>query len=133
MSGFINQDKIPLKAILIGVIGAIIVMLILLCVISALFTYSFAMPEKTLSYIVLIADAAGAFCGAYLCAAVSKSRGLLLGLICGFILFVILFLAGLCSGGSISTLTLIRFVVLMLCGAAGGVTGVNKKERLHIK
>ena len=133
MSGLMNEDKVPVKAILIGVAVSVAVMLILLCAICGLLVVMGAVPYRLLPYIALIADAGGAFCGTYIAAALHKGRGLILGLICGFILFVIHFFAGLCSGGSVGIATLLRFIVLIVFGILGGIAGVNKKEKLRIK
>ncbi len=133
MSGFINSRGIPIKQILIGIATALAVTLLLLCVICAVINFASAIPYSLLPYIMLIADAVGGFFGAYVCAAMSKSRGLILGLICGFAVFVIMFIASLSTGETIGLITLLRFIVLIVFGALGGIKGVNKKERLHIK
>lgn len=133
MSGFMSGERFPLKAILIGTAAALAVTLALLCVICGVMTISSGVPYDILPYILLIADAGGAFCGAYCSAVINKSRGLILGLICGFILFVILFIAGSATGESIGLMTLLRFIVLVVFGILGGIKGVNKKEKLHIK
>ncbi len=133
MSGMIKDDRFPLKAILIGTGVSLAVMPALICVICGVMSFSSGVPYSLIPYILLIADAGGAFCGAYCCAAVNKSRGLILGLVCGFILFVIHFIAGLTTGDTVGMMTLLRFAVLMIFGMLGGIKGVNKKERVRIK
>lgn len=133
MSGFIDSGRIPVKPVMIGVAVSIAVTLLLMCLICLIMTFSSVIPYQLLPYVLLIADAGGVFCGAYVCAALNKSKGLILGLVCGFILFIILFIAGLSTGGTISLVTLLRFIVLMVFGTLGGIKGVNKKERIHIK
>lgn len=133
MSGFIDSGRIPIKLILLGIIVSIAVTLLLMCCICLIMTFSSVIPYQLLPYVLLIADAGGAFCGAYLCASLNKSKGLILGLVCGFIMFIIFFIAGLSTGGSVSLVTLLRFIVLLVFGALGGIRGVNKKERIRIK
>lgn len=133
MSGMFREGKLPVKAILIGVGSAAVVILLLLCVICGIMTATSAVESAALPYILLIADAAGAFIGAYLGAVINKSSGLIIGLVCGFLLFIILLVIGLGTGETIGILTPLRLIVLLLFGALGGIKGVNKKEKLHIK
>ena len=133
MSGFINTQKLPFKPLLIGIAAAIAVILLLMCAVCGIMTFASGVPYHLLPYILLITDAGGAFVGAYIAAALNKSRGLILGAIVGFVLFILLFCAGLSTGQTIGLATLLRFVVLMLFGILGGIKGVNKKEKIHIK
>lgn len=133
MSGFFQEQKAPIRIILIGIGIAVAVMLLLMCVICAVISLTSIFPYSVLPYILLIADAVGAFCGTYFSAAVIRNRGLIIGAIGGFVLFIIHFIAGLSTGETITLLTLLRFIVLMVFGAAGGIAGVNKKEKIRIK
>lgn len=133
MSGFIKDENFPVKAVLIGTAAGAVIILVILSAICGVLTATSSIPYRLLPYLVLIADAGGALCGAYTAAAIHKSRGLILGLSCGFILFVILFSVGMCSGGTIGLPTLLKAIVLIVFGVLGGILGVNKKERLHIR
>ncbi len=133
MSGFINEEKLPVKAILIGTAVSLAVTLLVMCVICGVISFASSVPYQILPYLMLAADAIGVFCGAYCCAAIQKSKGLILGLVCGFLVFIILFIAGLSTGETIGILTLLRFIVLAVFGILGGIKGVNKKEKLHIQ
>jgi len=133
MSGFINERRFPVTAILIGTGIAAAVTLILLFVICGILTFMSSVPYSLLPYLTLIALAGGVFCGGYICAAIAKSRGLIVGLICGSILFVILLFAGLSTGETVGIMTLLRFIVSAVFGILGGIKGVNKKEKLRIK
>lgn len=133
MSGFINEDGFPVKPILIGTAAAVAVAVVILCAICGILTVIQTVSPSLLPYLALIADAGGIFCGGYIAAALNKSRGLILGLVCGFLMFVILFFAGLCAGGTVGVLTVLRLVILLVFGIGGGILGVNKKERLRIK
>ena len=133
MSGFFNGQKLPIKIILIGAGIAVAVMLLLTCAVSAVISFISAVPYSAMPYIILIADAGGAFCGAYFIASVVRSRGLILGLICGLILFIVVLIAGLSTGETITVLTVLKLIVFLIFGMLGGIAGVNKKERIHIK
>ena len=133
MSGFINEPKFPIKAILIGTAVGAAVMLLLLCAVTGILNMTSGVPYDFLPFILLVADAGAAFVGGYLSAAINKKNGLILGLIVGGILFVVLFVLGLSTGESIGLTTLLKAIVLTVCGMLGGIKGVNKKEKIRIK
>lgn len=133
MSGFINTENMPIKTIVIGVLTSIAIMLAMMCAICGVMLFVSSIPYRLLPYILLIADAVGVFCGGYLAAAMNKCRGLILGLIIGFLVFIIMFAAGLSSGESVGLITFLRLAAVLVFGMFGGVKGVNKKEKIHIK
>lgn len=133
MSGFIEAGKLPFKTIIIGLGVTLVVILLLSLILCAILTFGISIPYPIMPYVLLIADAIGVFTGAYIAAAINKSQGFLLGIIIGFLSFVIVFVVGLSSGETISILTGLRLFVLLLFGFFGGIKGVNKKERIHIK
>lgn len=133
MSGFINEPRFPVRALMIGTAIAVAVMALLLCAVSGLLTMTSGVPYSVLPYILLAVPGCGALVGGYIAAAINKSRGLILGLICGGILFIILFAVGLGTGENIGLMTLLRLLVLTVCGILGGIKGVNKKEKIRIK
>lgn len=129
----INKGRIA-KALSIGAAGAVAVILLTTCIISAVFLMLSSIPKDALPYIMLAADAAGAFVGGCIAAAVNGSKGLAVGLSCGSIVFLIFLVIGLLSGAAdIGAVTFIKLGVLLLFGALGGIKGVNRKEKLHIK
>lgn len=133
MSGFINTENMPIRTIVIGVLTSLAVMLAVMCAICGVMLFVSSIPYHLLPYILLIADAVGVFCGGYIAAALNKSRGLILGLIIGFLVFIIVFAAGLSTGEAIGLITFLRLAVLAIFGMLGGIKGVNKKEKIHIK
>ena len=133
MSGFVDSRKPPIKLILIGTAIAIAVTLVLMCIICIVMQFTSALPYPLLPYILLIADAGGVFCGAYFIGAINKSSGLMLGVLCAIIMFVLLLIAGLSTGETVSILTLIKPIVMIVSGMIGGILGVNKKEKIRIK
>ena len=128
----VNRIKTA-KAVGIGTAVSLAVILLTLCVIGGVLMMT-SIPTDSLSYIVLTAIAVGTFLGGYVAAAVTRSKGLIVGLLCSAAVFVILSLIGLCSGRSpVGVMALIRLTVSALFGALGGIKGVNRKEKLHIK
>ena len=133
MSGMIHPQKLSVKLIMIGSAISIAVVLLLTCLICGVLLLTTGVQSELLPYIMLIADAVGSFIGAYCCAALNKSYGLVSGFLCGFIVFVLFFAVGVSTGDSISLLTLYRLLALTVFGMLGGIKGVNKKERVRIK
>lgn len=129
----VNNLK-PVKAVSIGTAASLAVIVIVLCVITGVMMMLPSIPTAALPYIVLVADAVGVLIGGYITAAIAGSKGLILGLICGICVFLILLIIGQLSGNTaIGTVTFIRLGVLALFGILGGIKGVNRKEKLHIK
>lgn len=134
MNNFGSDRKHFLRSLLIGVIISLAVIIALMCLGGLIFTFGSSLPYEILAYLMLAVEAVGVFAGGYVAAILLKSRGLLIGLACGASVFLILLAAGLCADtGSISIMTLIRFLILPLIGMLSGVIGVNKKERIRIK
>ena len=134
MSRFFSEKNQMLKATVIGVVSAVVITAILMCILSLFFLLSFSMPADYLEYILLIPQAAGVLTGAYIAARILKRQGLIIGLIVSGIMFAAICIAGFAGGTeSISVLTPIRAAVLLLCGALAGIKGVNRKEKLRIK
>lgn len=122
------------KAIGIGTAAALIAILLMLCLICGVLMMMPTIPKDSLPYIVLIADAVGAFVGGCIAAALTGSGGLIVGLYCGISIFVSLLIFGLLGGSAdVGAVTFIRLGVLILFGMIGGIKGVNRKEKLHIK
>lgn len=128
------NKKALLKAVGIGTAVSLGVILLLLCVVCGILMLTHSIPIGSLSYIVLIPVAIGVFLGGYIAAMIAGSKGLITGLCCAGAVFLCLFLIGLCSGsGEIGVMTAARLLTAAVFGALGGIKGVNRKEKLHIK
>jgi putative membrane protein (TIGR04086 family) len=78
----------------------------------------------------MAAAAIGAFLAGLTAAAVARQNGLLLGAVCGLLLFLLILVAGVARYAGVSgTHALLKFVVLLVCGSIGGVLGVNMRKR----
>ncbi len=129
-----SDRRLYIKAVLIGVFVSVAVIAILMCILCAVFLSISKLPHDYLPYLLLIIDGVGVFVGAYACARITGERGLVMGLICGALVFLSLVIAGMTSGtDTIGLLTLLRAAVTLLCGTLGGIKGVNRKEKIHIK
>ncbi len=122
------------KAVGIGAAASLAVILLILCAACGILMMTSSIPTDSLPYLALAAAAAGTFVGGFIAAAITRSKGLIVGLLCGAAVFLCLLVIGLCSGaGQLGMLTIIRAVIALLFGALGGIKGVNRKEKLHIK
>ena len=128
-----NKGRLA-KALCIGAAVSLGATLLLTCIISGVFLILSSTPRAALPYIMLAAEALSVFIGGCAAAAINGSKGLIVGLLCGLTVFMILLVTGLLSGSDdIGIMTFIRLGVLLLCGILGGIKGVNRKEKLHIK
>jgi len=72
----------------------------------------------------------GAFAAGLAAALTAGQRGLVIGALCGLLLFIIILLAGLFRSSGIDLgYTAVKCAVLTVAGAVGGVLGVNRRRR----
>lgn len=122
------------KALIFGTIVGCISILLLMCILSLLLLLTGTLPYDYLVWISILISAIGVFLGGYISASVTKEKGLLIGALCGIIIFIIIFLSGMFfTTDKISSITLVRLIIFILTGALGGIKAVNKKEKIHIK
>lgn len=99
---------------------------------AALVISSVDFPQSAIAPVAIGASVAGTFGAGFLCARLTKSAGLVYGLVCGAILF---FLCLLCEvsflGGELGTLAVYKFVICITAGMIGGVLGVNRRRKVH--
>ena len=79
---------------------------------------------------VLVALGVGAFLGGNFAAKLTREKGLLVGLCCGALLFLALWLFGQAiHGGGFGAIGIVKLAVALGLSALGGVMGVNAKKR----
>ena len=133
-SNISQSNRAFILALVLGVTSSVAMIVILMCVMSAILTFSALLPYEYLQYIMLAVDGLGVLFGGYIAARVNKSQGLILGLLNGAIIFIALLICGFCMNtDSITIITLIKAVVILLFSALGGIKGVNVKEKIRIK
>ena len=129
-----SDKKLLIKAVLFGTVCGLLVTVILVCILSAIVMTSGLLPTELTNYITLALLALGAFSGGFITSRITKSAGLVAGLITGFSIFILITITGLTkSDDPVSLLTLIRLVTLLVAGGIGGIVGLKRKERIHIK
>lgn len=125
-----NQLSKSTKAVLLGTIMGTFFSIVILVVSSFLFVKSQNIPTSVVTPLTMFIIALGAFISGYVSARILRNNGLFWGIISGFIMFIVVFISGLMiSGGEISTLSLVKLTLMLLMGAIGGITGVNKKVK----
>lgn len=123
-----------IKAIILGVISSVTLIVILMCITAAMFLFSSLLPYEYLEYIMLVIDAIAVFLGGYIASRINKNQGLYLGLINGAIVLVAIIIGGFCSStDTISLITLLKAIVILISSALGGIKGVNVKDKIRIK
>lgn len=129
-----QNKKLLAKSLIIGVVVALLVSIILLCIVSAIILSSGLLSSDITTIVSIAVLSAGVFAGGFLSAKITKSAGLIVGAITGFTVFLLITITGLIkSSDTITFITLVRFAVSLLFGAFGGIVAVNKKERIKIK
>ena len=89
-------------------------------------------PQAAISLMSTLAFVAGGFVAGFACSALSRERGLLLGLCCGVLLFLILSLASLAVDGSaFGALAATKLAAVLFAAALGGVLGVNRRKKFR--
>ncbi|MBQ4333001.1 MAG: TIGR04086 family membrane protein [Clostridia bacterium] len=102
----------------------------LLLLLAALAIRSVEIPRAAVTPLATVAAGIGAFAGGLAAALAAGRRGLVMGALCGILLFVIILLAGLARATGIDPgYAAIKLAVLTVAGAIGGVLGVNRKRR----
>ena len=102
----------------------------LLLLLAALTIQSVEIPRAAVTPLATVAAGIGAFAGGLAAALAAGRRGLVMGALCGILLFVIVLLAGLARATGIDPgYAAIKLAVLTVAGAIGGVLGVNRKRR----
>ena len=115
------------RALLPGVaVGAVTATgLMLLC---ALLTVRLDLPQEATTPMALSAAGLGALVGGATAGLCHRQKGLPLGAVCGTLLYLILLIAGLARGGGLALgYAALKWAVLTVCSAAGGVWGVNRR------
>lgn len=126
----LGTNVIRIKPIGIGVLSGLTLCGTLLFILAFAFVKSSSISESLMEPIMLISSGIGTFMGGYFSSRLSKEKGLIYGLLCAFLMFVFVFIAGLASVRTpLSLLTLIRLFIMLFCGGLGGIIGVNKKHR----
>lgn len=131
-SNILKNRSLYIKGLLIGAIISCLVITVLLIVTSFVLAQTGNVPTDILNVIIFVLDGIGVFCGSYIALRIIKAGGLAWGIISGFIFFLIILIAGFISSTeTLSSNTFFKLLISVICGALGGVFGVNKKKKVR--
>nr|WP_316613694.1 TIGR04086 family membrane protein [uncultured Ruminococcus sp.] len=134
MSEFDRDKGRIAKAVLIGVLSSVVLAVLLTCLFSVMLHMMSGIPYDVIDYVMVAIEGFSVLIGAYIACVIVKSKGLIIGALCGAISLLIVFAVGMSmSKNNIGLLTIIRSIVMLLCGVIGGIMGVNRKEKVRIK
>ncbi len=121
---------------LIGtVINAVLVFLgvIFLCLLffSAI-SSKLDLSDEALYALSGTALSAGCFSAAYIAGKRRRHKGILIGLVCGGIVFLLILLLGIIFVRSFSSGGIVaKMLIIIVCSVAGGIVGVNSPRRFR--
>ena len=134
MSEFDRDKGRIAKAVLTGVLSSVVLAVLLTCLFSVMLHMMSGIPYDVIDYVMVAIEGFSVLIGAYIACVIVKSKGLIIGALCGAISLLIVFAVGMSmSKNNIGLLTIIRSIVMLLCGVIGGIMGVNRKEKVRIK
>lgn len=118
-------------ALSVGV-GALVTFLIL-CLFALLMSVK-DLPHSAVSPMSILAVAAGTILSGWCCARILRERGLLWGLCCATVLFLLAFFCELMLlGQPVGVLALYKYIIYAASGMIGGVLGVNHKRKVKVR
>ena len=115
------------KSLLLG-LGVGVVTATLLLLLCALVITRVAVPGEAIPPMAVAAMGIGSLVGGCAVGLSAKQHGLLLGAVCGTLLYLILLILGVSRGGVAPAYAALKWAVLTVCSAAGGVLGVNRRH-----
>jgi putative membrane protein, TIGR04086 family/integral membrane protein, TIGR04097 family len=115
--------------VLWGILGAFVASILLLALFSILMTVR-DMPNGVISPFACVSISFGAAFGGFITTRLFQSRGLVMGMITGFIFFITLYLAGIIvQQAELNGLLLLKVSLSVVFGGIGGISGVNMRSK----
>lgn len=117
------------SAFLKGVLIATLVTLVIFAIFSLVLSYT-PLPESAIPYIVFITQGIGSAIAGFIPAKKAGVKGLITGGLSAFLYMLILWLVSslLSDGFYVNSHVLTMFLLSLIFGALGGITGVNFKD-----
>ena len=119
------------RALAVSVGAGVVATFLILSLFAALMTVR-DLPHSAVVPMSILGVAAGTILAGYCCARILRERGLLWGLGCGTVIFLLAFFCELMLlGQPVGILALYKYIIYAASGMIGGVLGVNKKRRVR--
>lgn len=126
----------PIEATIKPLISSIIIGLVITALLFILFALAmsfYILPINSASVVASLSIAVGTFFGGFFAAKKLKKNGLIIGALCGLLMFILFTLIGIAAFGSApSASTLIRLLIFVTSGAIGGIIGVGNADKRKI-
>ena len=120
-----------LKYLVIGCIAGLFLCAALLAICAFVFVLVKTIPTQAIQAVSIGISALSAMFAGFLSAKLCHSKGLIMGLFSGLILFACVLISAFSTGGNVFTVsTAMRFLLMMIGGAFGGVLAVNKRKNV---
>ena len=121
--------KRVVRPVVIGTVAGAGCCLLILLLMAAIMASS-DIPKAAVTPMAVAAAAIGAFVSGIIAARISRERGLLLGAVCGLLLYLLVMIAGFAILREIrGAYAVVKLAVMIGCAALGGVLGVNMGKR----
>jgi putative membrane protein (TIGR04086 family) len=128
-----SKLEVAIKPIISGLIIGALVITILFVFFALMMSFNI-LPLSSANIISSISISVGAFFAGFISAKKLTKNGLLIGLICGFIMFLLFTLIGMAAFKSApNTASLIRLLLFIISGAIGGIIGVGSADKRKIQ
>lgn len=117
-----------IRPALLGLLAAFAVTLLLIALFSLIFVIVEKIAESAVIPLALASAAVGCFTGALICTVITRCRGIIYGMLIGLAMFVVIWGIGLfCSDSIFGTHTIVKLILLLTAGAAGGCAGKSRR------
>ena len=114
----------------LGLLISFAVTMLLIAIFSLLFVIVKSIAESAIVPLALISATAGCFAGALVCVSLTRSGGVLYGAAIGLTMFTAIWIIGAFSSNALfGTETVIKFILLLAGGIAGGCAGRGRANR----
>lgn len=128
-----NENSKFIKAIIAGVFISAVLMLLCTLMLSLIINTAGNLFEDFAGYIMLIPLLISGYFGGFIGARINKSKGMIVGALCGCIVLILMLIIGFCTNNAeITYMLIIKAIALILPAVIGGIKGVNKKEKFKV-
>lgn len=122
-----SKNSLTFKSIFLGIVFGIFSCLILLTIFSFILIKIGYISNIINNILIYFTSAVSSFVSAYISLRILKKHGLFYGILIGFLLFLFFFIVGFFIERNTFTLfTLIRFFIMIIMGALGGIISANR-------
>ena len=126
-----KNKKLSISKIVLSSVLAYLLCFLVIFSCSALIKKSGSIPCDALSAITTCAISLSTIIATFGVCLMSKSNGLITGLVSGAVIFLVMIIIGLALGNKTDTAALLaKGAAIIAAGGIGGVLGVNKKSKV---